>query len=47
MMTKYIQSIFDKCGEMTPELTAIYYILKELIASRRSRSFEEIPKSIP
>jgi hypothetical protein len=45
-MTKYIQSIFDKCGEMTPELTATYYILKEIIASRRSRNVEEIPKSI-
>jgi hypothetical protein len=45
-MTKYIQSIFDNCGEMTPELTAIYYILKEIIASRRSRNVEEIRKSI-
>jgi hypothetical protein len=45
-MTKYIQSIFDKCGEMTPELTAIYYILTEIIASRRSGNVEEIPKSI-
>jgi hypothetical protein len=46
MMTKYIQSIFDKCDEMTPELTAIYYILKEIIASRRSGYVEKIPKSL-
>jgi hypothetical protein len=46
MMTKYVQSNFDKCGAMTPELTAIYYILKEILASRRSRNVEEIPKSI-
>jgi hypothetical protein len=33
-------------SEMTLELPDIYYILKEIIASRRSRNVEEIPKSI-
>jgi hypothetical protein len=47
MMTKYIQAIFDRCGELTPELITIYYILKEIAASRRSRDVQEIPQAIP
>jgi hypothetical protein len=47
MMTKYIQAIFEKCGEFTPELIAIQYILKEIVASRRSRHVQEIPQAVP